>query len=573
MNSDCAGPAQPLFTPPFTPNNSATLCTAQGSTNRCTDPRSAAAVWGGNTTGVTVTVSFFSIWTDSLPFTVDSIPLDTGIYTAEVVNNAVDGLLSIFSSALVAAAISVPSSLPYEAAMYLFSPSRLFVTALVSEGAATSRRLLRLDEGRGLAAVTPTPMSTLHTVPGFVTMVLSVAVPAEDIGYSTTVYAVCNSAALSYQMNLFLVSQGNYPLNATSVQAPVPARAAAVQRMPAQLFPVNPNPVVPWKPNPQVAWVLLILLIFPFAFAWTRWFGSFCGWPCVQLSTLCGCWPLAPDVAAAQRAAILLAPECLGGERPPNGKRVMTKAPPAPSRDTGAAKPSVVTNPLATAAAPAAAPVAAAAAAAPVVVVVAAPVEAPATLSKPPPRTRTPASAVSGLSAFPPTPAPVVRKSVETALLPRLPVVSVEAPKQSAHSAARAAAASPDLPLKSELWNEDEDVAAVKIAAAYKGYKVRRTLAEWVKVVDADGDTFYKHVPTDTLDWELPPPPFSPSRTMPAGVPYEIDPEGKRHPLADGWFRFSDAKDTWYGSERGETSWTPVYPPVQKRGGGGVGAV
>jgi len=117
--------------------------------------------------------------------------------------------------------------------------------------------------------------------------------------------------------------------------------------------------------------------------------------------------------------------------------------------------------------------------------------------------------------------------------------------------------------------------AALLVQRMYKGFKLRKALKGWIKVVDDDGDVFYKNELTDQLEWLLPSMPFRPpgdddeSENNEEGeVDYEYDddgylwyldgPGGAR--LAYGWRRCEEGDDVWYvNDDEGESSWEPVY--------------
>lgn len=115
--------------------------------------------------------------------------------------------------------------------------------------------------------------------------------------------------------------------------------------------------------------------------------------------------------------------------------------------------------------------------------------------------------------------------------------------------------------------------AALLLQRMYKGYKLRKALKGWIKVVDDDGDVFYKNELTDQLEWVLPSMPFNPVNDESGNdeegeVDYEYDddgnlwyldgPGGQR--LAWGWRRCEDGDDVWYtNDDEGESSWEPVY--------------
>jgi hypothetical protein len=50
--------------------------------------------------------------------------------------------------------------------------------------------------------------------------------------------------------------------------------------------------------------------------------------------------------------------------------------------------------------------------------------------------------------------------------------------------------------------------AALMVQRVYKGLKVRQALRGWTKVVDSDGDVFFRNGATGTLEWALPDVPF-----------------------------------------------------------------
>jgi hypothetical protein len=121
--------------------------------------------------------------------------------------------------------------------------------------------------------------------------------------------------------------------------------------------------------------------------------------------------------------------------------------------------------------------------------------------------------------------------------------------------------------------------AAVLLQRVYKGHKLRQALRGWVKVVDDDGDVFFKNESTGSLEWVLPQMPFAPPPDEDGeaaedgeeeeaaedtwydedGDLWHLDgPGGKR--LAWGWRRCSDGDDVWYvNDDQGESSWEPVY--------------
>jgi len=124
--------------------------------------------------------------------------------------------------------------------------------------------------------------------------------------------------------------------------------------------------------------------------------------------------------------------------------------------------------------------------------------------------------------------------------------------------------------------------AALMVQRVYKGAKVRRALRGWSKVVDSDGDVFFKNGATGSLEWALPEVPFRPAaggkgkgkgkdltETDEKGVVWNLDgPGGKR--LKQGWRRDEDETDVWYIHESGESAWVaPLADAFETDGPGG----
>ncbi len=125
--------------------------------------------------------------------------------------------------------------------------------------------------------------------------------------------------------------------------------------------------------------------------------------------------------------------------------------------------------------------------------------------------------------------------------------------------------------------------AALMVQRVYKGLKVRAALRGWSKVVDSDGDVFFKNARTGVVEWALPDVPFRPAPSPAAGgsggpkltetdengVVWNLDgPGGKR--LKQGWRRDEDETDVWYMNEAGESCWVaPLADAFETDGPGG----
>jgi hypothetical protein len=123
--------------------------------------------------------------------------------------------------------------------------------------------------------------------------------------------------------------------------------------------------------------------------------------------------------------------------------------------------------------------------------------------------------------------------------------------------------------------------AALLVQRVYKGCKLRQALKGWVKVVDDDGDVFYKNEATGALEWLLPSMPFGPAEEEGEGeeggeaeqegeLDYEVDEDGNTWyldgpggpRLAWGWRRCEDGEDVWYVNDEDPdvgSSWEPIY--------------
>ena len=127
----------------------------------------------------------------------------------------------------------------------------------------------------------------------------------------------------------------------------------------------------------------------------------------------------------------------------------------------------------------------------------------------------------------------------------------------------------------------DED-AALRLQRIYKGFAARKVLKGWSKVIDDDGDVFFKDK-DGNLEWELPSIPFHPAAneaeaeaeeaeeeeadeggSKKASENIEIDEDGTEWQLdgpggarlKQGWRRCEDETDVWYTcDETGESVW------------------
>jgi hypothetical protein len=108
--------------------------------------------------------------------------------------------------------------------------------------------------------------------------------------------------------------------------------------------------------------------------------------------------------------------------------------------------------------------------------------------------------------------------------------------------------------------------ASTIIQSRYKSFKVRSTLKGWTKVVDDDGDVYFRNDLTGDTEWNLPTIPFHPvkeegeekkegyTEVDEDGVEWNLDgPGGPR--LQQGWHREEDESDVWYVHENGESAW------------------
>jgi len=108
--------------------------------------------------------------------------------------------------------------------------------------------------------------------------------------------------------------------------------------------------------------------------------------------------------------------------------------------------------------------------------------------------------------------------------------------------------------------------ASTIIQSRYKSFKVRSALKGWTKVVDDDGDVYFKNDITGDTEWNLPTIPFHPvkeegeekkegyTEVDEDGVEWNLDgPGGPR--LQQGWHREEDDSDVWYVHENGESAW------------------
>jgi hypothetical protein len=123
--------------------------------------------------------------------------------------------------------------------------------------------------------------------------------------------------------------------------------------------------------------------------------------------------------------------------------------------------------------------------------------------------------------------------------------------------------------------------AARMVQRVWKGRAVRKALAGWVKVVDDDGDTFFRNNITGEMQWFLPPMPFTP-KPKSAGpaiaaaatsgevidastasssevAAAAVDPQHSHDVrLLPGWGKYIDGDDVWfYNAETGESRWSP----------------
>jgi hypothetical protein len=112
--------------------------------------------------------------------------------------------------------------------------------------------------------------------------------------------------------------------------------------------------------------------------------------------------------------------------------------------------------------------------------------------------------------------------------------------------------------------------ASTLIQSRYKSFKVRSTLKGWTKVIDDDGDIYFRNEETGDTEWNLPSIPFHPNveennneeekegytEVDDDGVTWNLDgPGGAR--LKQGWRREEDESDVWYVHDDGESSWDP----------------
>ena len=124
--------------------------------------------------------------------------------------------------------------------------------------------------------------------------------------------------------------------------------------------------------------------------------------------------------------------------------------------------------------------------------------------------------------------------------------------------------------------------AALMVQRVYKGLKVRQALRGWTKVVDSDGDVFFRNGATGSLEWSLPDVPFRPAspgaaggreadntETDSQGVVWNLDGPGGRR-LKQGWRRDEDETDVWYVGPGGESAWVaPLQDAFETDGPGG----
>jgi len=123
-------------------------------------------------------------------------------------------------------------------------------------------------------------------------------------------------------------------------------------------------------------------------------------------------------------------------------------------------------------------------------------------------------------------------------------------------------------PVKKKAMSELQ--ASTLIQSRYKSFKVRSTLKGWTKVVDDDGDVYFRNEETGDTEWNLPSIPFHPNveennaeeeregytEVDDDGVTWNLDgPGGAR--LQQGWKREEDESDVWYVHEDGESAWDP----------------